>query len=123
MGCLCLDAGDGKGKPQKAMKSTIDLSENTPRRRHWQIFALWSAAVILYALALNGQVNLPLQYAFFTAAVYYYSLAALMIPVSRWTERLHRRRMSTVLTVVQHIVVGLGVVTLWQALILLYTRL
>lgn len=68
-------------------------------------------------------MNLPFEYALITAAVYYYSLAALMIPVARWTARLHNRRITSLSAVAQHLGVGLGVITFWQTIILTYTRL
>ena len=69
------------------MNATIDLTEPPKRRRVWGIFGIWTAATIVYAVALHGQVGLPFMYAFPTAAFYYYSLAALMIPVSRIARR------------------------------------
>jgi two-component system LytT family sensor kinase len=104
------------------MTRTIDLTEPSPRRRWPQIFGVWTAAVFIYAIALQNQANLPFQYALVTGAVYYYSLAALMIPVSRWSASLQKKRLSTMAVIVRHHVSGILVIALWQILNLVYAR-
>src|SRR5580765_5007663 len=105
------------------MTKTIDLTEPVARFRHWQISGIWTAETFVYAVALHGQAGVPFVYALATSAVYYYSLAALMIPVSKFASRVHSSRTSSVSTVARHLAIGCAVLLVWQTIVLIHMRL
>ena len=108
-----------------AMTATapIDLTDAPPRRRRWWPFAAWTAGVVLYTLVMHGQIGLPFMYAMSTAAVYFYTLALLMMPVSRWSGRLAERRVPPALLVVSHAGAASVVIAIWVAVNVGFLRL
>lgn len=101
----------------------IDLTDEPSRRRRWWPFAAWTVGVALYTLILHGQIGLPFPYAVSNAAVYFYTLALLMIPVSRWSERLAERRVPPPTLVAAHAGLALVVIAIWVAVNVGFLRL
>lgn len=84
---------------------------------------MWTGAVVLYAIVLSQQIGLPLSISLQSSAAYLYSLALLMIPVRRWTEReMAAARRSTAVRVASHLGVGLVTIAAWFGLNMLYAR-
>ena len=124
MDYLCVDARAGESNEDKAVtESTFDLTDARRGYRGWAIFAVWTAAAAVYGLVLQTQGHVPFPFGFVTGAFYYYTLAVLMVPVARWSKRLHDRRLGTLAVAIRHHVVGILVVLAWQSLNLLYARM
>ena len=101
----------------------IDLSDEPPRRRTWWRFAAWTAGVVMYGIVISGQIGLPFHYALANGAVYFYTLALLMIPVSWLSERWTARRLPTSLLVLRHGALACAVVAVWSAVYVGFLRL
>src|SRR5262245_38635656 len=124
VGNLRVDARTGESNQDKAMtESTFDLTDAPRGYRGWAIFAVWTAGVVIYALVLQSQGFVPFPFGFVTAGFYYYTLAVLMLPVARWSKRLHNRRLGTFRVAVRHHAAGVLVILAWQSLNFLYARL
>ena len=104
-------------------ESTIDLSDAPRGYRGRAIFAAWTAAAVIYGLVLQSQGYVPFPFGFVTAGFYYYTLAVLMLPVARWSKRLHVRRLGTLSVVIRHLAAGVTVILAWQSLNVLYARM
>jgi hypothetical protein len=103
--------------------ATFDLTDDpAPRRRVWP-FVVWTAAVAVYGAVLHGQVHLPVPSALMNAAVYIYTLALLMVPVARVSQRLASRRLPTSLLVARHLVVAGAAIAIWVSVNVLFLRL
>ena len=72
---------------------------------------------------LHTQVAVPLWPAVQSSAVYYFSLALLMLPISRISERLLSERHGAVTVAAAHIGLGLITVAVWQAMVLAHFRI
>ena len=105
------------------MTDVIDLSEETVPARSWAPIAAWTAPSAVYAAALWFAVGVPPPFALLSALTYFYTLAALMIPVARWSDRAGSASRHTARSVAAHLGVGLIVITIWQAVNLLFLRL
>ena len=124
MDYLHVDARTGESNEDKAVtESTFDLSDAPQGYRGWAIFGVWTAAAVIYGLVLQSQGDVPFPFGFVTAGFYYYTLAVLMLPVARWSKRLHDRRLRTLSVVIGHLAAGVTVILAWQALNVLYARM
>jgi two-component system, LytTR family, sensor kinase len=101
----------------------IDLSEEVQASRRWRWLPVWVGVAALYAAALHTQVGVPVQPALQTSTVYFLSLALLMIPVARISERLRAARRGAADVVLAHLAVGLCTVALWQGVVVAHFRL
>lgn len=105
------------------MNRTIDLSEPDSSPRWWWPVLIWTAIAIVYAAILRVQIPLPLRFSVPNAAVYFYSLALLMIPVKRISARLMSERRPMVTVLLAHAALATAVVAVWQSINLVYHRL
>jgi len=103
--------------------STFDLSDAPREYRGGAIFVVWTAAAVIYGLVLQSQGYVPFPFGFVTAGFYYYTLAVLMLPVARWSKRLHDRRLGTLAVVIRHLAAGVTVILAWQSFNVLYARM
>jgi two-component system LytT family sensor kinase len=95
--------------------TTIDLSDAPQSSARARMFAIWTAAALLYATVLWLQVPIPLPAAVLSALQYFYSLGLLMIPVRRVSARLMSRGASLWRLAAVHIGMGIVVIAVWQA--------
>ena len=100
----------------------IDLSDERPRRRVWRPLLVWTGVVIVYTGILHAQIGLPLVAALPSSAVYFYTLALLMIPVARWSDRILAGRARPLKAIGMHALIAVVVVTLWQLVFVGYQR-
>lgn len=103
--------------------ATIDLSDRPPSRTGWRAPALWTGAVLLYALVLSVQVGLPFGISLEQSAVYLYSLALLSIPARWWMRRSLAAGRPTPRQLALYIAAGLVTVGVWFGANLLYNRI
>jgi two-component system, LytTR family, sensor kinase len=103
--------------------TTIDLSEPDPSSRRMSVFGVWTLLALTYAAILHYQIALPFEQAFATAAVYFYTLALLMIPVRRWSAKLLASTGPIWRQIAAHLGLGLLTLAAWQAIQLLFFRL
>lgn len=89
----------------------------------WRWISVWTGIAVLYAVVLHTQVSVPLNPALQSSAVYFLSLALLMIPIARVSERLLTDRHGAVTVALAHLALGLVTVAVWQAIVLAYHRI
>jgi signal transduction histidine kinase len=106
------------------MPTVVDLSDAAERRITWWPLAVWTAAVLVYAIVLRVQIGLPFAAGLLSAAVYFYTLALLMMPVRRIAVRLQRDSagFSRKPKFFIHAVTAIVVIAIWQAVQLLFLR-
>src|SRR5262245_38628864 len=105
------------------MTTTVDLSD-PPRLHAWRKpLAAWAGPAVVYAAVLSAQIGLPFAWAIRQSAVYLFSLALLMIPVSRLSWRWMTRGAPTRWLIARHLAMGVVVVCLWRSATLLHDRL
>lgn len=104
------------------MTGTIDLSDPPRTRSWWKPIAAWTGATIVYAVVLSAQIGLPFWMAARQSAVYFLSLALLMIPVTRLSRRWMSRDSPAGSLFVRHLAMGVVVVGLWRAITLIHDR-
>ena len=100
----------------------IDLSDQVQEARWWRWVPAWAGIALLYAAVLRTQVGVPAWPALQTSAVYFFSLALLMIPVARISERLLSVRHGAAAVVLGHITLGALAVAAWQGLVVAHYR-
>ena len=101
----------------------IDLSDERPRGGFWRPLLIWTGVVILYTGILHAQVGLPLVAALPSSAVYFYTLALLMIPVTRLSDRILAARARPMITIGKHALMALAVLTTWLLVFVGFQRL
>jgi hypothetical protein len=74
----------------------VDLSDRPNDARWWRWIPVWAGIALLYGVVLHTQVAVPLVPAVTSSAVYFFSLALLMVPISRISERLLSERHADV---------------------------
>ena len=100
----------------------FDLSDPRVKPPWWKWLPAWTAATLLYAYAVHVQIGVPLRYTLPMSAVYYFTLAALMLPVSAWSRRLTAARPPRLVLVLAHTAIAAAIVVVWQAVVLAYYR-
>jgi len=100
----------------------FDLSEPRERPRWWTWLPVWTAATLLYAYAVHIQIRVPLRYTLPMSAVYYFTLAALMLPVSVWSRRLTAAPRPRLVLLLAHTAIAAATIVAWQAVVLAYYR-
>ncbi|HUL71698.1 MAG TPA: histidine kinase [Vicinamibacterales bacterium] len=108
--------------PAYERAATVDLSDRVPARSWWRGPALWTAAVVLYALVLDLQIGLPAPIALRESSVYLYSLAILSIPARWWMRKTMAAGRPSAGQLALHVAAGLATVGVWFISNILYTR-
>lgn len=103
--------------------TTIDLSDPIAPARRWRAAAIWTAIALVYAAILYYQVPLPLGPALESALQYFYVLALLLIPVRRWSVGLLNSGRPAWQIAAAEAGIGIGVITVWVSVNLLFHRL
>ena len=115
--------GDARADAQsEAAVNEFDLSEPRERPRWWTWLPVWTAVTILYAYAVHLQIGVPLRYTLPMSGVYYFTLAALMVPVGAWSRRLTAAQRPRLVLVLAHTAAAPIVIGVWQAVVLAYYR-
>ena len=104
------------------MRETIDLTDR-PRPPHIGL-VFGTSTVVVLAMATSLAVNdrVPWPNAIRSAAVEYYTLAALGVPLWIVSERLSETTCRRSRLVAAHVCLGIGLVALWQGIHVLYAR-
>ena len=108
------------------MATIVDLSDPPARRATPWPIVVWTAAVFVYATVLWVQIGLPFPASLVSSAVYFYSLALLMIPVRRIAKSMRGpldRQSAVVVEVGVHVGMAIVVIALWQGANLVFLRL
>ena len=100
----------------------FDLSDPQRKPRWWTWLPVWAAATVLYAYAVHMQIGVPLRYSLPMSAVYYFTLAALMLPVGAGSRRLIAARPPRLVLVAAHMAMAALTIAVWQAVVLAYYR-
>ena len=103
--------------------TTIDLSDTPRSSARARMFAIWTGLGLVYAAVLWSQVQVPLWAALLSALQYFYSLGVLMMPVRRVSARLMSQGVSPWRMATVHVVMGIGVLAVWQGANVLLHRL
>ena len=116
--------------PNRRVTRTIDLSDaddhstsSGSRRVPWGAFSVWTAVVFVYALVLRLQIGLPFESGLPSAAVYFYTLALLMVPVRRWSDRLLDAPRPMLVLIAAHLAMAIFVLVVWHAVLFLFYRM
>lgn len=104
------------------VRQIVDLTDR-PRLPHpGFVLGAWTVMVIAMAASLAMKDRVPWVNAIRSAAVEYYTLAALSIPLWVWSERLSGARRTRPQLVLLHALLGVMVVAVWQGVHVLYSR-
>jgi len=101
----------------------VDLTDR-PRPPHiGLVLGAWTVVVIGMATSLALKHRVPWANAIRSAAVEYYTLAALSVPLWLWSERLSEAKLPRSQLVLVHVFLGGAIVGVWQGVHVLYSRL